>query len=55
MDHIETKYQETLDYIYKFVDFSLTRNLQYSPEKFNLGPYDRPGREARAIRRMTTR
>jgi dihydrofolate synthase / folylpolyglutamate synthase len=36
MDSIETKYQENLDYLYKFVDYSLTRNLQYSPEKFNL-------------------
>lgn len=33
---IEPKYQETLDYLYSFVDYSLTRNLQYSPEKFNL-------------------
>ncbi len=36
MDSIETKYQENLDYLYTFVDYSLTRNLQYSPEKFNL-------------------
>lgn len=33
---IEPKYQEALDYLYSFVDYSLTRNLQYSPEKFNL-------------------
>lgn len=33
---IELKYQEALDYLYSFVDYSLTRNLQYSPEKFNL-------------------
>jgi dihydrofolate synthase / folylpolyglutamate synthase len=36
MTNIEPKYQETLDYLYSFVDYSLTRNLQYSPEKFNL-------------------
>jgi dihydrofolate synthase / folylpolyglutamate synthase len=36
MDSIETIYQSNLDYLYKFVDYSLTRNLQYSPEKFNL-------------------
>ncbi len=29
-------YQEALDYIYSFVDYSLTKNLRYSPEKFNL-------------------
>jgi len=32
----EDKYQSTLDYLYSFVDYSLTRNLRYSPEKFNL-------------------
>lgn len=31
-----SKYQEALDYIYSFVDYSLTKNLRYSPEKFNL-------------------
>lgn len=36
MDSTEAKYQENLDYLYSFVDYSLTRNLQYSPEKFNL-------------------
>jgi len=36
MDNTEKKYQENLDYLYQFVDYSLTRNLQYSPEKFNL-------------------
>ncbi len=36
MDSTEQKYQENLDYLYKFVDYSLTRNLEYSPEKFNL-------------------
>jgi dihydrofolate synthase/folylpolyglutamate synthase len=29
-------YSQALDYIYSFVDYSLTRNLRYSPEKFNL-------------------
>jgi len=36
MDTTEKSYQENLDYLYTFVDYSLTRNLQYSPEKFNL-------------------
>ncbi|MCJ7518921.1 MAG: bifunctional folylpolyglutamate synthase/dihydrofolate synthase, partial [Anaerolineaceae bacterium] len=31
-----TTYSQALDYIYSFVDYSLTRNLRYSPEKFNL-------------------
>lgn len=30
-------YQKALDYIYSFVDYSLTRQLRYSEEKFNLG------------------
>ena len=29
-------YQSTLDYIYSFIDFSLTRNLRYSAAKFDL-------------------
>lgn len=29
-------YQQALDYLYSFVDYSLTRQLRYSPEKFNL-------------------
>jgi len=33
---IEQKYQEALDYIYKFIDYSMTRNLRYSEDKFNL-------------------
>ena len=32
----EEKYQQALDYLYGFVDYSLTRQLRYSPEKFNL-------------------
>lgn len=31
-----THYQQALDYLYSFVDYSLTRALRYSPEKFNL-------------------
>jgi dihydrofolate synthase/folylpolyglutamate synthase len=34
---IESVYQETLNYIYSFVDRSLTRSFRYAPEKFNLG------------------
>ncbi len=34
---IEAEYQEALDYLYSFVDYSLTRNLRYSSEKFDLG------------------
>jgi len=33
---LETRYQAALDYLYSFVDYSLTRQLTYSPEKFNL-------------------
>jgi len=29
-------YQTSLDYLYSFVDYSLTRQLRYSPEKFDL-------------------
>jgi dihydrofolate synthase/folylpolyglutamate synthase len=29
-------YQKALDYLYSYVDYSLTRNLRYSPEKFDL-------------------
>ena len=31
-----TAYQEALDYLYKFVDYSQTRAFRFSPEKFNL-------------------
>ena len=37
MDDIELAYNQALDYLYSFVDYSLTRNLTYSPEKFDLG------------------
>ena len=33
---IESAYQDTLNYIYSFVDYSLTRSFRYSPEKFDL-------------------
>lgn len=33
---IETAYQQALDYLYSFVDYSLTRAFRYSPEKFDL-------------------
>ncbi len=36
MLEIDQKYQLALDYMYGFVDYSLTRQLRYSPEKFNL-------------------
>ena len=32
----DTSYQDALDYIYSFVDYSLTRAFRYSPEKFYL-------------------
>jgi folylpolyglutamate synthase/dihydropteroate synthase len=32
----ETDYQQTLDYLYSFVDYSLQRVFRYSPEKFDL-------------------
>ena len=33
---IEREYQRSLDFIYSFIDISTTRNLRYSPDKFNL-------------------
>lgn len=33
---IEIEYNKSLDYIYSFVDYSLTRNFKFSPEKFDL-------------------
>ena len=32
----EIAYQEALDYIYSFIDYSLKRTFRYSPENFNL-------------------
>jgi dihydrofolate synthase/folylpolyglutamate synthase len=37
MIDIETKYQQAMDYVYSFVDYSLSRNLRYSADKFDLG------------------
>ncbi|MGD9094244.1 MAG: Mur ligase family protein, partial [Anaerolineales bacterium] len=34
---IVQSYQDALDYIYSYVDYSLTRSFRYSPEKFDLG------------------
>lgn len=36
MTDLDAAYQHTLDYLYSFVDYSLTRNLRNLPEKFNL-------------------
>lgn len=36
MTDLDVAYQQTLDYLYSFVDYSLTRNLRNLPEKFNL-------------------
>lgn len=33
---LELRYQQTLDYLYSFVDYSLTRQTRYSPEQFDL-------------------
>ena len=35
-DDLETRYQQALDYIYSFVDFSLTHQQNLSPENFDL-------------------
>ncbi len=35
--NIEPSYQATLDYLYSFVDYSLTRSDRYTAEKFDLG------------------
>ena len=32
----EIRYQEALDYLYSFIDYSLTRSFRYTPDKFNL-------------------
>jgi dihydrofolate synthase/folylpolyglutamate synthase len=36
MNNVDDKYQQTLDYLFSFVDFSLQHTYLYSPEKFNL-------------------
>lgn len=33
---LEKSYQNSLDYLYSFIDYSLTKALRYSPEKFDL-------------------
>jgi dihydrofolate synthase/folylpolyglutamate synthase len=33
----EAAYQQALDYLYSYVDFSLQRSFRYAPEKFDLG------------------
>jgi dihydrofolate synthase / folylpolyglutamate synthase len=33
---INQQYKQALDYLYSFVDFSLTKQLTYTPDKFNL-------------------
>jgi dihydrofolate synthase/folylpolyglutamate synthase len=33
---ISKKYQETLDYLYSYIDFSLQKTSRYSPERFDL-------------------
>lgn len=33
---VEAAYQDALNYLYTFVDYSLTRSFRYSPEKFDL-------------------
>ncbi|MFN2195149.1 MAG: bifunctional folylpolyglutamate synthase/dihydrofolate synthase [Anaerolineales bacterium] len=35
-----TRYQEALDYLYSFIDFSLQRNFRLAPEQFDLGRMD---------------
>lgn len=37
MNEVEKEYQATLEYLYKFVDYSLMRNFRNSPETFDLG------------------
>jgi dihydrofolate synthase/folylpolyglutamate synthase len=35
--NVEQQYQAALEYLYSFVDYSLTRAFRYAPEKFDLG------------------
>lgn len=37
MDSAEAAYQQALDYLYSFIDYSLTRSFRYTPDKFHLG------------------
>ena len=36
MPNIEEQYQDALDYLYRFIDYSLKRNFRYTADKFNL-------------------
>lgn len=36
MMDVDEKYEESLDFLYSFIDYSLKRNFRYSAEKFNL-------------------
>ena len=36
MFEIDQYYQSALDFLYSFVDYSLTRQLRYAPDKFDL-------------------
>lgn len=36
MSATDLAYQEALDYLYSYIDFSLTKETRYSPERFNL-------------------
>jgi len=36
MPNLEKQYDEALNYLYSFIDYSLTRNLRYSADKFDL-------------------
>jgi len=37
MNEEAVAYQEALDYLYSFIDYSLTHNFRYTPDKFDLG------------------
>lgn len=34
---VDEKYQEALDYLYSFIDYSVERSYRYSPDVFDLG------------------
>ncbi len=36
METSSQRYQQALDYLYSFIDYSLTKKFRYSPEKFDL-------------------
>ena len=36
MQDLETRFQESLDFLYSFIDYSLKRNFRNAAEKFNL-------------------